>query len=155
MIKLNIYLHSEWIKQKVPVTQVHLCHLLDYEQQIVSVVLSHCCYSLKVGEAHTVQYDHHALEKHILDKFVQGKPLIEPNIPQVVFRKDVHTTATFGIIREKVYKQVYVCRVESNIKGCIWLLIKGISYMCSHFVSVCLFHYCELYYTYRKNWNSE
>ena len=87
-------------------TQVHLCHLLDYEQQIVPVVLSHCCYSLKMGEAHTVQYDHQALEKHILDKFVHGKPLIEGKIPPVVYRKDVHTTANFHAVRNMVKPQV-------------------------------------------------
>ena len=73
----------------------------------MSVVLSHCRYSLKLGEAHTVQYDHHALEKHILDKFVYGKPeIISEDIVQVVYRKDIYTAVTFHQVRKKVYPQV-------------------------------------------------
>ncbi len=72
----------------------------------MSVVLSHCCYSLRVGEAHTVQYDHQAIEKHILDKFIHGKPRILSDIPQVVYRKDIYTTVTFDAVRKKVNPQV-------------------------------------------------
>lgn len=97
---------SHWIKYEVPITHIHRCHLLDYEHQIVSIVLSHCQYSLKVGEAHSVQYDHQALEKHILDKFIHGKPIILSDIPQVVYRKDIYTTVTFNAVRNKVGPQV-------------------------------------------------
>ena len=102
-----LLLTSEWVKHKIPITHIHRCHLLDYEHQIVSVVLSHCCYSLKLGEAHSVQYDHQALEKHILDKFVYGKPnILTDDKLCVMYRKDVHTTATFDGIRMKVGPQV-------------------------------------------------
>ena len=97
---------SSWDRHKVPITHIHRCHLLDYEHQIVSVVLSHCCYSLRVGQAHTVQYDHQALEKHILDKFIHGKPRILSDIPQVVYRKDIYTTVTFDAVRKRVDPQV-------------------------------------------------
>ena len=90
----------------MPITHIHRCHLLDYEQQIVSVVLSHCCYSLKVGEAHSVQYDHQALEKHILDRFIYGKPIILSDIPHVAYRRDIYTTVTFNAVRRKVSPQV-------------------------------------------------
>ena len=105
--KLLFMIHcSEWVKLKVPITHIHRCHLLDYEHQIVSVVLSHCCYSLKLGEAHSVQYDYHALEKHVLDKFIHGKPMILSDIPQVVYRRDIYTKVTFDAIRKKVKPQV-------------------------------------------------
>lgn len=94
------------MKHKIPITHIHRCHLLDYEHKIVSVVLSHCCYSLKLGEAHTVRYDYQALEKHILDKFIHGKPLILSDIPQVVYRRDIYTTATLEAVRRKVNPQV-------------------------------------------------
>ena len=51
-------------------------------------------------------YDLPLLEKHILDQFILGKPTILVDIPQVVYRKDVYTAATFAAIREKVSKQV-------------------------------------------------
>ena len=70
----------------------------------MSVVLSHCCYSLRVGEAHTVQYDHQALEKHILDKFIHGKPRILRDEAQVVCRDT--STVTFDVLRKKINPQV-------------------------------------------------
>ena len=76
------------------------------------MVLSHCCYSLRVGEAHTVQYNYQALEKHILDKFIHGKPTILSEIPQVVYRKDIYTTDTFNAVREKVNPQVSLCTMN-------------------------------------------
>lgn len=75
----------------------------------MSVVLSHCHYSLKLGEAHTVQYDHQALEKHIVDKFVYGKPEIICEDPlKVMYRKDIYTTITFEQVRKKVSPQVSI-----------------------------------------------
>lgn len=98
---------------EVPITQVHRCHLVDYEQHIIPVVLSHCTYSLKLGEAHNVQYDHNALEKHILDKFIHGKPIILADNLQVVYRTDVYTTVTFDAVRKKVTPQVRKSSVTS------------------------------------------
>ena len=96
----------QWLKNEVPITQIQSCHLLDYEEQIISVVLSHCHYSLRAGEGHKVTYDHQSLQKHILDKFVCGKPIILSDIPKVVYRKDIHTTDTFEAVRNKVKPQV-------------------------------------------------
>ena len=96
----------------VPITHIHRCHLMDYEHQIVSIVLSHCRYSLKLGKAHNVEYDHQALEKHILDKFIHGKPMILSDIPQVIYRKDIYTTVTFDAVRKKVKPQVNLLQVQ-------------------------------------------
>ena len=93
-------------ERKIPVTHVQSCHLLTYENQLLSIVLSHCCYSLRHGEAQHIQYDLPALEKHIVDRFVHGKPLLQMEIPQVIYRKDVYTATTFANIRKKVKPQV-------------------------------------------------
>ncbi len=97
---------TQLLKNEVPITHIHQCHVLDYEHQIISVVISHCHYSLRMGEAHTVKYDYRSLQKHILDKFIHGKPTILSDIPQVVYKKDIHSTATFAAIRAKVKPQV-------------------------------------------------
>ena len=97
-----------WHEHKVPVTHIHGCHLLDYEQHLLSIVLSHCQYSLKLGKGCEIKYDHHALEKHILDRFIHGKPMILSDIPQVVYRKDIYTTVYFAAIRKKVHPQVFL-----------------------------------------------
>ena len=98
---------SFWREHKVPITHLHHCHLLDYEHQLPSIILSHCHYSLKVGKGQDVKYDHQALEKHILNRFIHGKPLILLDIPQVVYRKDIYTTGTFADVRKKVSPQVF------------------------------------------------
>ena len=69
----------------------------------MAVILAHCHYSLTVGQQHTdVEYDYAALEKHLLNEFVYGKPKIQLDIPHVVFRKDVYTGERFETIRTKV-----------------------------------------------------
>ena len=53
-----------------------------------------------------MKYDIQALEKHILNQFIHGKPLIVLYIPQVIYRKDVYTVGTFADVRKKVKPQV-------------------------------------------------
>ena len=95
-----------WSGHKVPITHINHCHLVIYEQQLQSILLSHCHYSLTAGSSHLVRYDLQALEKHILDRFIHGKPMILADIPQVVYRKDTYTATRFGAIRKKVSPQV-------------------------------------------------
>ena len=94
--------------EKVPVTHVQLCHLLDYEDQLLSIVLSHCQYSLKYGHGQDISYDLPALQKHIVDRFIHGKPQLIMDFPQVIYREDVYTAASFANIRKNVSPQVHV-----------------------------------------------
>ena len=95
-----------WRSKPVPLPYIHDCHLLIYEHQLPSIILSHCQYSLEVGKGQDVSYDWPALEKDILGRFIHGKPLIQSDIPQVVYRKDIYTAATFAAVRKKVEPQV-------------------------------------------------
>ena len=95
-----------WQNNPVPLPHIHSCHLLNYERQLPSVILSHCQYSLQVGKGQDISYDWPALEKDILGRFIHGKPLIQTDIPQVVYRKDIYTAATFAAVRKNVKPQV-------------------------------------------------
>ena len=75
---------------------------MDYEVHLLPLILSHCHYSLTYGQGQEVKYDFAALEKHIVDRFIYGKPHIMLMIPTVVFKEDRFTAATFGAIRRKV-----------------------------------------------------
>ena len=99
-------LRMNWKEQKVPIAYVQQCHLLDYEHQLLSIVLSHCRYSLKHGQGQDISYDLCALEKHIVDRFIHGKPFLQLDIPQVVYRRDVYMATSFANIRKKVSPQV-------------------------------------------------
>ena len=95
-----------WRRYKVPITHLHLCHMLEYEQQLQSIILSHCHYSLTVGKGQEITYDLPALEQHILNRFVYGKPTILVDIPHVAYRQAIYTTESFIEIRKKVRPQV-------------------------------------------------
>ena len=98
-----------WREHKVPITHLHRSHMLEYEQHLQSIILSHCHYSLTVGKGQQIEYDHEALEKHILDRFIYGKPVIQADIPNVSYRKDIYTVESFLEIRRKVKPQVWDC----------------------------------------------
>ena len=95
-----------WREHKVPITHVRPCHLLEYEHHLQSIILSHCHYSLTVGRGRNIKYNLPALEKHVLDKFIYGKPVILQDIPNVAYLKDIYTVETFLEIRRKVKPQV-------------------------------------------------
>ena len=104
---INFFLISTyWRARKIPVSHAQSCHLLDYENQIISIVLSHCQYSLEYGKGQKVKYDLPALEKHLVDRFIHGKPFVQLELLQVVYRKDVYTAEVFAKIRKNVNPQV-------------------------------------------------
>lgn len=83
------------------------CHVINYERQLIHVILTHCKYSLKIGFGDDVTYDYASLQKHILDRFVNGKPLIDVDIPLISFKSDVLKTTVFSHVR-KTLQQVGV-----------------------------------------------
>lgn len=83
------------------------------------IILSHCHYSLTYGHGQEIEYDIQALEKHIIDRFVHGKPYLQLEISQVVFRKDVYVASTFANIRKKVKPQVHCLHVHMYVPLCV------------------------------------
>ncbi|CAI8002399.1 E3 ubiquitin-protein ligase rnf213-alpha [Geodia barretti] len=43
-----------WREHKIQLAHIHKCHLLDYQSQLQSILLSHCHYSLRVGQSQEV-----------------------------------------------------------------------------------------------------
>ena len=76
--------------------------MIHFEEQITSVIFSHCKYSLKAGHGADVTYDFVALEKHILDRFVRGKPKIDIAFSGMSYRSDVVQAVTFKKIRRTI-----------------------------------------------------
>ena len=76
--------------------------MISFKDQLPHVIFSHCKYSLKAGRGADIKYDFPALEKHILDRFVRGKPLITCYIPVVSYRNDALNPGTFSDIRKKI-----------------------------------------------------
>lgn len=97
-----ILIFSSCTKHHVPSQKVQNCHMISIESQLSYVIFSHCKYSLKVGHGADITYDFAALEKHILDLFVRGKPLITCDIPLVSYRNDVLDALNFKQIRKNI-----------------------------------------------------
>lgn len=94
----------------MPLSELKACYLVADEQKFMSIVLSHCHYSLTLGKGTEVYYDIPALERHFLNCFVHGKPLFDLRTASVVLqRKNIHTSKNFAAIRKNVYPQVLLC----------------------------------------------
>ena len=103
---------SRWKEKEVPLANLRPSHVLQYSlNQLMTVVSAHCHYSLRTGqEKAETMYDFHALQRHLLNEFVYGKPLISmKKMPQMVYRKEVYTAEKFAEIMHKVHPQVIQC----------------------------------------------
>ena len=76
--------------------------MISFEHQLSHIIYAHCKYSLRAGHGAKVHYDFVALEKHILDRFVRGKPFVSCNVPMMSYRSDVLAATIFSDIRAKL-----------------------------------------------------
>ena len=101
------------MKQTLPLRDLQSCYLVADKQQFMSIVMSHCHYSLTRGKGTEVHYDIPALERHFLSRFVHGRPLFDLNTaPMVVQRKYIHSSENFITIRKSIYPQVRMCNIK-------------------------------------------
>ena len=77
--------------------------MLNYEHHLMPIILSHCQYSLKYGKGQDIEYDLPAIEKHLIDRFIHGKPCLVLEIPQVVYTKENYR-AKFASIKGKIHQ---------------------------------------------------
>ncbi|XP_066291012.1 E3 ubiquitin-protein ligase RNF213-like isoform X3 [Branchiostoma lanceolatum] len=85
------------------------------EQDLLPLVLSHCCYSLAVGEGTRVEYDLPALERQLVERFVSGKPRINDEFETFVFRQETKNVAMYKSLRDKVPQEPLSKAVQMHI----------------------------------------
>ena len=103
---------SNRVKQPLhlPLKDLQKCYLVADEQQFMSIVMSHCHYSLTRGKGTEVEYDIPALERHFVNRFVHGRPLFDLSTACVVLqRKNIHNSTNFASIRKNISPQVCFC----------------------------------------------
>ena len=68
--------------ERVPIDFVTRSHLVAYdvERDLMPLVLAHCDYSLSVGQGTNITYNLAALERQIVDRFVNGKAHVEMKV---------------------------------------------------------------------------
>ena len=101
-----LFIHRQYVLKQVSISRLNEYDLLQYEKEILGLILSHCHYDLKKGEPHSMEYNYQAIENDIIRSYVRGKPIITVDIPQVVYRTGVHSVATFESVRNQVQGQV-------------------------------------------------
>ena len=96
----------------------------------MSIVMSHCHYSLTRGKGTQVHYDIAALERHFLSRFVHGRPLFDPSsAPTVVHCRNIHISENFAAIRKNIRPQV--------------MLAYAICILCMHTNNMCFVETCN------------
>ncbi|XP_078611724.1 E3 ubiquitin-protein ligase RNF213-like isoform X2 [Branchiostoma floridae x Branchiostoma japonicum] len=96
----------------VNTAHVVACHP---EQDLLPLVLSHCCYSLAVGEGTRVEYDLPALERQLVERFISGKPRINDEFETFVFRQETKNVAMYKSLRDKVPQEPLSKAVQIHI----------------------------------------
>ena len=102
-------------KEALPLCDLQSSYLVVGEHQFMSIVMSHCHYSLTRGKGTEVYYDIAALERHFLSHFVHGRPLFDlSTAPIVVQCRNIFNSENFAAIRKNIHPQVdslfsYVC----------------------------------------------
>ena len=104
-IAYNTFYYSRG-KRHIPSHKIQDCHMISFKDQLSHVIFSHCKYSLKSGHGADIKYDFPALEKHILDRFVRGRPMITCDIPLVSYRSEVLDALIFRQNEETYHKYV-------------------------------------------------
>ncbi len=113
-INFCVLFRNIWADRKVLVKHVQHCHLVEYHQQLLSMVLSHCHYSLKHGEQQELTYEFAALEKSFIDRFVHGKPMITLQIPEVRYLEDSYSIANVKRVMPSKVSCIIVPRVNNS-----------------------------------------
>ena len=121
-IAYNIFYYSHG-KRHIPSHKIQDCHMISFKDQLSHVIFSHCKYSLKSGHGADIKYDFPALEKHILDRFVRGRPMITCDIPLVSYRSEVLDALIFRQIRRNIPQ---VCSLLLFIIIVIIILVRKI-----------------------------
>ena len=103
----KVFVFFRFHRNTVQLTQLQSFHVISYEREIDSMLLTHCRYSLRFGRGQEVEWDFAALEKHIYDRFIMGKPVINrTSQPMMVFTSDVVRQDVFKQLEEKIKPQV-------------------------------------------------
>ena len=106
---------SQWQEYKVPITHIHDCHLLIYEQQLPSIILSLCHYSLVVGKGQDVSYDLSALEKLLRSTSWIGSSMASQSSSQTSPKRIyTHYIKDIGLPKGYIHCSYLCCRERED-----------------------------------------
>ena len=92
---------------KVPLREVKCHHVIKYEEQLQSLLLSHAHYSLALGQGSVLTYDFEGVERQLMEQLFQDKPLILAEHMRFEYIREAYNLAVFDKVRFKVQQVRY------------------------------------------------
>ncbi|XP_078382607.1 E3 ubiquitin-protein ligase rnf213-alpha-like isoform X3 [Oculina patagonica] len=100
----------------IPLSEVSGSQLIAYdsEKDLLPVMLANCSYSLEVGKETQLQYNWETLEKQIIDRFIRGRPQVDFEVDNFMFREDARDFA-FDSLRSKIPQEPIPGHIRAQI----------------------------------------
>ena len=92
---------------KVPLRELKARHVIEYEEQLQPLLLSHAHYSLALGQGSHVSYDFEGVEKQLTEQFIQSRPLILAEHLRFEYTREAYNLGVFEQVRHKVQQVSY------------------------------------------------
>ena len=87
---------------KIPLRELDTSHVVEYEEHMQSLLLSHAHYSLAFGQGSHVTYDFEGVEQQFIEQFIQSKPLIIAEHLKFEYAREAYNQNVFRMVRVKV-----------------------------------------------------
>lgn len=75
------------------------------DRDLLPLVYTNCDYSLEIGKSTKIEYNFDGIQKHLMERLCFGKPKIEIQMKEFVYRDDVHNAKKFTNLKRTI-KQV-------------------------------------------------
>ncbi|KAI6655769.1 E3 ubiquitin-protein ligase [Oopsacas minuta] len=101
---------------KIPLRELNMSYVIEYEEHLQPLLLSHAHYSLALGQGSQVTYDFEGVEQQLMEQFIQNKPLILAEHLRFEYIREAYNLGVFEQVRHKVQ--------QTELKENLWRLIR-------------------------------
>ena len=91
---------------KIPLRELSTSHVIEYEEHLQPLLLSHAHYSLALGQGSHVTYDFEGVEQQFMEQFIQNKPLILAEHLRFEYTREAYNLDVFEQVRHKVQQVI-------------------------------------------------
>ena len=97
----NILFHRS---EPVPSCNIPVSHLVtfDLNKDLLPLILAHRNYDMQADQGTKQTFNLMALQRQIEERFVRGRPKLDPATKQLVFRQDLQDVAVFEKLRKNI-----------------------------------------------------
>ena len=99
--------------------------MIEFEEHIQPLLLSHAHYSLALGQGTQIRYDFEGVEKQLMEQLIQSKPLIAAEHLRFEYSREAYNLGVFEQVRHKVQQVSVLCVILYN---CVYKIVNGARY---------------------------